>query len=136
MPPELELIQQWLQRVDVDLRSAEVDLAASPPITDDACFHCQQAVERLLRAFLTYHGVEFDYIHEIEQLIKQCETIDSSFSALHNSADRLTGYAVRFRYPYSGAAPGIDQSRQALGVARTVHEFVLHRLPPEVGGTT
>ncbi len=31
MPPELQLVRQWLERAAVDLRSAEVVLSADPP---------------------------------------------------------------------------------------------------------
>ena len=42
----------WLARARIDLRAARADLDASPPITSDALFHCQQAVEKALKGFL------------------------------------------------------------------------------------
>ncbi len=132
MRPELELVQQWLQRDEIDLRSATVDLAAEPAITDDACFHCQQAAEKILKAFLVYHAVEFEHTHQVERLIRQGEGITPAFAELHEQADRLTDYAVRFRYPYPGPAPDLKQARQALAVARGVWDFVVARLPQEV----
>ncbi len=41
----------WLARARMDLRGAEVDLAASPPLCGDAAFRCQQAIEKALKAF-------------------------------------------------------------------------------------
>jgi hypothetical protein len=35
----------WLAKADIDLRAVRADLAAVPPITSDALFHCQQAIE-------------------------------------------------------------------------------------------
>ena len=132
MLPELELVRQWLERAEIDLRSAKVDLAADPPITEDACFHCQQAAEKTLKAFLAYHGVEFEHTHQIERLIQQCVGIDPAFVELHEDADRLTGYAVRFRYPYPGPSPNLGQARQALAVAHQVWDFVMPRFPREL----
>ena len=131
MQPEVELVRQWLGRAQVDLRSAKVDLAAKPPITEDACFHCQQVAEKTLKAFLAHHGVEFEHTHQIERLIEQCAGIDQAFAELHDVADQLTGYAVRFRYPYPGPAPHSEQGRVALRVAEQVWAFVVGRLPPE-----
>ena len=37
----------WLHKAAGDLRGAEVDLAANPPLTEDAAFHCQQAAEKV-----------------------------------------------------------------------------------------
>jgi len=105
MPPELELLRQWLERAAVDLRSAEVVLSADPPITHTACFHSQQAAERTLKGFLAYRGVEFEHTHQIERLVQQCAEIDPELAGLHETADHLTAYAVRFRYPYPGPAP-------------------------------
>jgi len=49
----------WLRRAAADLRGAEVDLAADPPLAGDAVFHCQQAAEKALKAFLAWHDVPF-----------------------------------------------------------------------------
>lgn len=44
MPPELELVRQWLERASADQRAASV-LAGDPLLTSEVCFHCQQSVE-------------------------------------------------------------------------------------------
>jgi len=132
MQPELELVQQWLERADVDLRSAEVALGAGPPITEDACFHCQQAVEKLLKGFLTFHGIEFEWSHDIEYLLNLCAREDDSFEQWRTTATPLTAYATRVRYPHRGAPPTPEEAGEALTVARDVWRFVLDRLPREV----
>jgi HEPN domain-containing protein len=38
----------WFAKAANDLRGADVDLAADPPLLGDALFHCQQAVEKAL----------------------------------------------------------------------------------------
>jgi HEPN domain-containing protein len=39
-------VRAWLQKAQNDLRGADIDLAASPPLIEDALFHCQQAAEK------------------------------------------------------------------------------------------
>ena len=131
MPPELELVRQWLERAAVDLRSAEAVLSADPPITDTACFHSQQAAEKTLKGFLAYRGVEFEHTHQIERLVQQCAEIDPELAELHETADYLTAYAVRFRYPYPGPAPSVAKAQDALQTARQVWEAITSRVPPE-----
>ena len=48
MPPEkMAEVRSWFQKAANDLRGADIDLAALPPlIIEDALFHCQQAVEK------------------------------------------------------------------------------------------
>ena len=46
-----EIVGKWLIIADRDLRTAEQGLKAEEVITDTICFHCQQAVEKYLKAF-------------------------------------------------------------------------------------
>jgi len=34
-------VQAWLRKAGDDLRGAQVDLAADPPLIEEARFHCQ-----------------------------------------------------------------------------------------------
>ena len=52
-PVLLAEVHGWLQKAANDLRGAEIDLAAHPPLVEDALFHCQQAAEKAFKAFLT-----------------------------------------------------------------------------------
>lgn len=132
MRPEEELVQQWLDRARIDIRSAEVLSSAEPPLTENASFHCQQAVEKTLKGFLVHHGVEIEWTHEIERLINQCAELDTTFRTLHEIAKHLTVYAVRFRYPYTRPAPSVEKTHANLDVTRRVWQFVLDRLPSQV----
>jgi HEPN domain-containing protein len=131
MSPELELVQHWLLKAKNDLRGAQVDLSVDPPLVDDACFHCQQAVEKVLKAFLTYHGVEFEKTHELEYLLSLCADLNSSFVQWRNPCKPLSDYAVRTRYPYPGSPVSTEDVERALMVARNVWDFVTSLLPDE-----
>ena len=131
MPPELELVQQWLGRACSDLHIAETLLEPDSPETAGVCFHSQQAVEKSLKAILVYWDVEFDWSHEIKYLIDRCAEKDPSFDQFRTSAEPLTRYAVRFRYPSDQPDPSIDQARQAVAAAGRIWEFVLKQLPTQ-----
>ncbi len=47
-----KLVKEWLQKADPDIRLAEFLLTENTPFLDAAAFHCQQAVEKYLKAFL------------------------------------------------------------------------------------
>jgi len=136
MPPDLELVRGWLERSMADLQGAEVALAGKPLFTEHACFHSQQAVEKALKAFLVYHDVEFPWTHQIGFLLELCAKQDDTFDRFVTTAVPLTEYAVRFRYPFSGPPPSLEQARAALDTARQVFQFVLDRLPEETRPTT
>lgn len=58
-PARAAKVQAWLTKVAADLRAAEHDLAADPPLLEDSLFHCQQAAEKTLKAFLTSRNISF-----------------------------------------------------------------------------
>lgn len=47
-------IQRWLIKAEHDLRSAINNLKDTPPVTDTACFHAQQCIEKSLKAYHVY----------------------------------------------------------------------------------
>ena len=49
-----DYINAWLQKADSDIISAQRLIKIEPMILDNACFHCQQAIEKSLKAFLHY----------------------------------------------------------------------------------
>lgn len=131
MPPELAEVREWIRKADRDRRMAELGLGESPAITDAAAFHCQQAVEKLLKAYLVFRQQPFEKIHDLEVLVEQCKRSDTTFADLVDGVEPLSPYAVRFRYP-GPADPTVDEVRQALDVVGDVRRFVLERLPDEV----
>ena len=59
MPHDPELLAEtkaWFVRATADLRAGDLDLGAEPPLTGDAAFHAQQAAEKALKGFLTWHN--------------------------------------------------------------------------------
>ena len=52
-----ELLRSWLTKATSDLRSAKVLASAEDPVLDTAIYHCQQAAEKAVKAFLVHCGV-------------------------------------------------------------------------------
>jgi HEPN domain-containing protein len=132
MSPEQELVCQWLKHAKSDLANAEYDLTAQSPFIEDSCFHCQQAIEKLLKAYLAYQGIEFGKTHEIEFLIDLCKGKEAAFEQIKDLTEPLTAYAVRFRYPYPGPALTVEQAYEAIAIARKVWGFVIPWFPKEI----
>jgi len=131
MRPELELIQKWLHKAQSDLNIAQVAIDLQPPESAMVCFHCQQAIEKTLKAYLSHRDVDFEWTHALKYLLDLCAGQDISFEQFLESAVPLTKYAVAFRYPSDEPDPTIEQARDALAIARKVWQLVLERLPSE-----
>jgi len=133
MPPEAAELRRWVEKAQHDVDTAELALGFARPITDTAAFHCQQAVEKLLKAYLISHDHEFEKIHDLRALLLECAKFDRSFREFLDRVGPLTAYAVRFRYPGPND-PTVDEVRWALSVVRKVQTFVLGLLPLEARG--
>ncbi len=97
--------------------------------TDTICFHCQQSVEKFLKAFLVENEIEFGKVHSIEYLIKLCSTADKEFESLYEIAKDLTDYAVEVRYPDEFYIPSVEEAKEAYKSATFIKEFVLKNPP-------
>jgi HEPN domain-containing protein len=121
----------WLEKAAMDLRSAEVDIAAVPPILGDALFHCQQAIEKALKAFLTWHDVPFRKTHDLGELGTRCVETDAALEPLLRQAAPLTEFAWKYRYPGDVEDPHRDEATAALKLAKDVVGAIAARVPPE-----
>ncbi len=68
----LEDTRAWLRYAAEDLQVAERVLANAPPFVRHALFHSQQAAEKALKAFLTWHDHPFRKTHDLKVLGKLC----------------------------------------------------------------
>jgi HEPN domain-containing protein len=122
MPPDERALEvgAWLARAHDDLRAARLDVTADPPLSADAAFHCQQAVEKALKALLCRHDHPFRKTHDIGELAVACLQYEPALEGLLRSAAPLTEYAWRFRYPGDLFEPDLDEVAEALDIADRV----------------
>ena len=121
--------REWLAKADEDLASARV-LIGSGHIAN-ALFFCQQAAEKSLKAFLTWHERTFRRTHDLEELGEVCRAIDGTLAALLEQADVLSDYAWKLRYPGALYAPELEEADIMFGLAGGILREIRSRLPLE-----
>lgn len=126
-----ELTRDWLQKAAHDLVAAERG-THPPPILDVVVFHCQQAVEKALKGYLTWQNQPFRWTHDLLRLVQQCEVCDTDFAQLRATAQRLTPYAGASRYPGYGDPVTEAEANGARELAQRAVDVVRRRLPPAV----
>ena len=131
-PERIREVRSWLEKANDDIRAAGVDLAADPPLTGDAAFHAQQAIEKSLKGFLSWHDVPFGKTHNLNVLSEACAKVDQSLELLMREAGPLTEYSWLFRYPGAVDSPEPKEVLAAAAISKRVYEAILNRLPPEV----
>jgi HEPN domain-containing protein len=95
-----DLVREWFEIASVDLQVAAhlYETTHSKPL-EIICYHCQQAVEKVLKGFLTNEEIEPPYIHDLEKLRLLCTEHDSSFETIQRACLKLSGYSASTRYP-------------------------------------
>ena len=118
-------VSDWLAKAYDDLRTVELLEAFDDYPCVVAAFHCQQAVEKSLKAFLTWRNIAFLYRHDLGYLLDLCKGVDPEFAALESQIEGLTPYAVEVRYPADlPLTPTREDVKQFYRQAQAVYGFV------------
>ena len=114
----------WLQKAEHDLETAERALNAGAPITDTAAYHCHQAVEKALKAYLALRLEPVVKTHDLMNLLTRCAAADARFTNWVDRIAELSAFGTVVRYPSVDADPIVGDVIQALQTARLFHGFV------------
>ncbi|MCI0521983.1 MAG: HEPN domain-containing protein, partial [Chloroflexi bacterium] len=66
--PKLNEVRSWLQKAQQDLNAAAWLLESPHALNGSVAFHCQQAVEKALKAYLTWQDESFEKTHSLVAL--------------------------------------------------------------------
>lgn len=123
-----QLAVEWIENADEDLEFAKVGFDETE-FYAKICFHCQQAAEKYLKAYLISKNVDPRPIHDLIRLLKQITKIDKSFDELAKSLVFLNQFAIEARYPQEWP-PSIskEDSRIAIGYVQQIGLFVKEKL--------
>ncbi len=80
-----DYIRKWIIKADNDFKIAEheLDQPENEMVTDAICFHCQQSVEKLLKAYLASRNIDFGKTHNLEYLLELCRKQDTIFENIN-----------------------------------------------------
>ena len=119
-------IESWFEKGNNDLLTAQRLIEIEPMILDNACFHCQQAIEKYLKAYLIYNTTEIERTHNINYLLIECAKHDSAFNEI--DVKDISAFAVSIRYPDTVVMPDISEVKEYYQMALTVKKIVTDRV--------
>jgi HEPN domain-containing protein len=118
----------WIEKADHDLGSAKIIFINIPEYFDTISFHCQQAVEKYLKALLIHLEIEFtrthDLVYLLEILSNHIEISENQFK----DAFVLNNYSVQVRYPNEIIPLTHDEIKKAITIAENFRCFVTERI--------
>lgn len=126
--------KEWLDLANMDYQSARFLMQMHPIPLEIICYHCEQAVEKMLKGFLVYHDVDVPKTHDLVQLCELCSSISSEFDTISEMCLDLSPYAVQIRYPSHIELVEADM-QAALKDCQNVLDFIDIRLVFDQGQT-
>ncbi len=99
----IAVAREWVERAALDVENARALIDVCPTAYANVVFLAQQAVEKIIKAFLVVHDTWFPKIHTIDVLLDEyVAPLDAALAQAAESAVELTDYAVLVRYPPRG----------------------------------
>ncbi len=113
MPEEIEVSKQWIAKAKNDLLNVDNNLKAEEIPFDTVCFHCQQAAEKFLKAYLVANGNSFPITHDLILILENILPLNASAEVLRDYLALLMPYAVEIRYPDDWFMPTEEDAKEA-----------------------
>ena len=129
-----ELVRQWFAKAELDYRAAERPVKDPEPLREISAFHCQQAADKHLKAFLVSHQIEFPRTHDPEELLELLAPVRPDVVAMLEGIDVLSPFGVKIRYPgdFPELLPGQEQT--AFDLANRTREAIMAQLQQLLAG--
>ena len=121
-------VKEWIRFADMDVLSANhLNEIQYPKPLEIICYHCQQAAEKMLKALIIANDGELQKTHDLGLLTDILSEFVTFPVNVLNSADELTPYGVKIRYPQE---LNIEESHvtKALSNMKAVYDFVAEKI--------
>mgnify|MGYP000117787228 CR=1 FL=1 len=127
MSDETPTVQDWVAKAEMDMKAA-LDLASrkKDPLPDKVVYDCAQCAEKYLKGFLVHHKKPFRFRHDLTDLRRRCQDIDSDFARLEDDTILLNRWSSEVRYP--GISAATDDVKDAIKAMNRVRKFVRGKL--------
>ena len=129
MREELEIARQWLAKADNDLLDVDNNLASEKIPFDTVCFHCQQAAEKMLKAYLVANRKVYPVTHDLLLILEKILSLNPKAEVLRDTLVMLNPYAVEIRYPDDSYMPSAQDAAEARNAAAEIRNWLKTACP-------
>lgn len=122
------LVREWLDKADADYEVATSLFRSKKKkkINYIIGFHCQQAIEKYLKALLLCHKTDFPKIHDLIKLLNLIKTKDPFLNGIKNELNILNPFAVWLRYP--GEDINSEDLKEVIQTTKRLREILQKRI--------
>ena len=125
-------VEDWIQLADKELYAAEILLNNESPLTNIVAFHCQQTIEKYLKAFLIENDIPVIKTHDLIKLNGMIKEIkDLGFD--ENKLIIINEVYIESRYPgelglLPDGVPSSEQAKEFVVYAKEVKTIIMKEL--------
>jgi len=126
------IVSEWIRFAQMDYDHAVKTVETHYPIPIEIiCYHCQQSVEKILKAFIIQKSGSLIKTHDLDVLLNQCKQYSSDFDIFVGACENLSLYATQTRYP-SDIELTETEMRQAIKDTSLILNFTKSKLAETV----
>ena len=114
--------RQLYLKAENDLAAAKIGLQHGAPL-DTVCFHIQQTAEKLLKAVLSWKGVEYPFTHDLRDLLELALQHFAELERFRDTLPEYTEFAVKLRYDELPSL-SMEEAQTAFGVVTDLRDWV------------
>ena len=122
------LISRWLRFAEEDLIISKEIFKAEHVIYRSVCFHCQQSVEKYLKAYQIKFDIQILKTHDIEALLNSLSIHDDNILKFLEPTEAFVDYAVRFRYPDDFEDITRQQAEKSIEIATEIEKYITEKI--------
>lgn len=131
MNEKSNIIQQWVEMADHDLGTAKIVFQHLPDYYETVAFHCQQAVEKYLKALLIDFDIPFKRSHSLVYLLDLLSSRININQKIYDNAIRLNNFGVKIRYPDFTFFLTKQELIDAIEIAEIFRTFIIENIGKE-----
>ena len=121
---KIDFIREWVYEGNNDLGLAEFVIENNGKYYDLVCFHCQQAAEKYLKAYIIYLQLYYRKVHDLTYLLNVIKRKKEIPKKLIKKAEMLEEYAIDSRYPDHWHDPTLNETEECIEAAKMFKEFI------------
>ena len=122
-------VNDWITLADKDLYASELLIKDEYPLTNIVAFHCQQTIEKYLKAFLIENNIPIIKTHDLIKLNGMIKEI-KDLGIDENKLIPINEVYVEARYPCEiglipDGLPTYEQAIEFIEIAKEVKEIII-----------
>jgi HEPN domain-containing protein len=122
----MERYESWINRAKSSYELSKAKIS-NMIYFEDLCYQAQQAVEKSLKGFLIYFGIEPEFTHNISKLLSELEKYTEIPDNIKETI-KLTNYAVQTRYPAEYEEITKEEYENCLKIAKNCLDWVENKI--------